>query len=71
MRTLRVTVDEEGRVELLEPLHFSDKHQAPLTILGPEVTQPRPFGPCKGDFRGPNDFGEHLPETISKNFNKL
>ena len=71
MRTLRVTVDEESRVELLEPLQLSDKHQALLTILEPEVTQPRPARLCKGEFRVPNDFDEPLPESNLRDFGSL
>ena len=63
-------VDEEDRVERLEPLQLSDKHQALLTILEPEVTQPRPFGLCKGEFRVPNDFDEPLPEDLLRDFER-
>ena len=71
MQTLKATVDEEGRVELLEPLHLSDKHQALLTILEPEVTQPRPSGLCKGEFRVPNDFDELLSKDLLRNLDSL
>lgn len=71
MRTLKVTVDEEGRVELLEPLQLSDNHQALLTMLEPEVTQPRPSGLYKGEFRVPDDFDKPLPKSILRNFSSL
>ena len=70
MRTLKATVDEEGRVERLEPLQLSDNHQALLTILEPEVTQPRPSGLCKGEFRVPDDFDEPLPEDLLRDFER-
>lgn len=70
MRTLRAIIDEEGRVELLEPLPLGEKHQALVTILEPEVVQPRPFGLCKGEFRVPDDFDEPLPEAVLEDFER-
>lgn len=75
MRTLRATIDEEGRVELLEPLHLGDKRQALVTILEPEMLDPeikqsRPFGLCEGDFRVPDDFDAPLQEDVLEDFER-
>lgn len=70
MRTLRATVDEKGRVELLEPLHLSDKRQALVTILDPEVKELRPFGLCEGEFSVPDDFDAPLPEDVLEVFER-
>jgi hypothetical protein len=64
MRTVRATLDEQGKVELLEPLLLSDKRQSLLTILDAAPTQELcPFGLCKGEFRVPDDFDTTLPES--------
>ena len=33
MRTVKATIDEHGKVELLEPVSLNDKRQALVTIL--------------------------------------
>ncbi len=70
MRTVRATIDEKGRVEQLEPLPLGNKRQALVTILEPEVAQPRPFGLCKGEFRVPDDFDEPLPNAVIEDFER-
>ncbi len=40
MRTLRATIDKEGKVELLEPVTLNDTRQALVTILE-EDTRPQ------------------------------
>ncbi len=71
MRTLRAIIDEEGRVELLEPLPLGDKRQALVTILDAVPTQElRPFGLCKGEFRVPDDFDAPLPENMLDDFER-
>ena len=37
MRTLRATIDKEGKVELLEPITLNAKRQVLVTILGNEL----------------------------------
>lgn len=71
MRTVRATIDEQGRVELLEPVQLSDKRQALLTILDAAPTQKlRPFGLCKSEFRVPDDFDAPLPEDVLDDFER-
>lgn len=71
MRTVRATIDEQGRVELLEPVQLSDKRQALLTILDVTPTQElRPFGLCKGEFHVPDDFDAPLPEDVLDDFER-
>lgn len=69
MRTVRATIDEQGKVELLEPVQLSDKRQALLTILDAAPTQElRPFGLCRCEFRVPDDFDAPLSEDVLKDF---
>lgn len=71
MRTVRATIDEQGRVELLEPVQLSDKRQALLTILDAAPTRElRPFGLCRGEFRVPDDFDAPLPEDVLDDFER-
>ena len=72
MRTVRATVDEQGRVELLEPVQLGDKRQALLTILDAVPTRElRPFGLCKGEFRVPDDFDAPLPDNVLDDFERV
>lgn len=66
MRTVRATLDEQGRVALLEPLPLGDKRQPLLTILDATPTQElRLVGLYKGEFRVSDDFDTTLPESWS------
>ena len=39
MRTVKAIIDEQGKVELLEPVTLGDKRQALVTILEPSHAQ--------------------------------
>ncbi len=70
MRTLEATIDEMGKVELLEVIHLPATYRALVTIL--ENEQPgkhlRPFGLCAGEFVVPDDFDDPLPDEMMKAF---
>ena len=71
MRTVKATIDEHGKVELLEPVSLDDKRQALVTILEDEpVKELRPYGLCKGEFRVPDDFDAPLPDAILDDFER-
>ncbi len=71
MWTLKAIIDEEGRIELLEPLEPGTKRHVLVTILDPEVAQAaRPFGLCKGEFRVPGDFDAPLLEDVLEDFER-
>ncbi len=57
MRTLKATIDKEGKVELLEPITLNAKRQVLVTILEDELPKElRPYGLCKDEFSVPNDI---------------
>ena len=71
MRTVKAIIDEQGKVELLEPVALGDKRQALVTILEDEPTEKlRPFGLCKGEFSVPDDFDAPLPGNILDDFER-
>ena len=69
MRTVKATIDEQGRVELLEQVALKGIRHALVTILEDEPAQEgRPFGLCKGEFSVPDDFDEPLPDAVLDDF---
>lgn len=67
-RTVEVEIDH-GRVVPKGPEPLPEKASGLLTILDvPPVTQPRPIGLAKGQFKVPDDFNAPLPEDILKTF---
>ena len=71
MRTVKAIIDEQGKVELLEPVTLGDKRQALVTILEDEPTKKlRPFGLCKGEFSVPDDFDAPLSDDLLDDFER-
>jgi len=66
MRTIEATIDETGKVQLLESVKLPTTYRALVIILEnePPVTELRPFGLGAGDFTVPDDFDEPLPDEI-------
>ncbi len=69
MQTFEAVIDQNGSVELLEPVELSGKYRALVTVLDYAIeTELRPYGLCEGDFVVPDDFDEPLPENILQDF---
>lgn len=70
MRTIEATIDETGKVELLETVQLPATYRALVTILENEQPRPRlrPFGLCAGEFVVPDDFDAPLPDEILEAF---
>ncbi len=71
MRTVKVTIDKEGKVELLEPIILNTKRQVLVTVLEDEPSKElRPYALCEGEFSVPDDFDAPLPEDILDDFER-
>lgn len=63
MRTVRATIDREGKVELLEPVTLDCKRQALVTILE-EDTRPQTLLLTFLDYLGSVPFSPRNPDEI-------
>jgi hypothetical protein len=66
MQIIEAKINEDGVVQLLEPVKISGTHRALVTIFEEETepSQQRPYGLCAGDFVIPDDFDAPLPVEI-------
>jgi hypothetical protein len=70
MRTVEATIDERGKVRLLEPIHVTGTRRVLVTIFeeGEEGVTLRPYGLAYGKFTVPADFDDPLPDHILETF---
>ncbi len=70
MRTIEATIDEQGKVRLLEPIQVTGKRRVLVTIFeeGEEAVMLRPYGLAYGQFTVPKDFDDPLPDDILATF---
>lgn len=62
-QTLEAVIDENGTVQLLEPIRGKGTFRALVIIFEEqEETTLRPYGLCEGEFVVPDDFNDPLPD---------
>ncbi len=68
-QTVEALIDENGTVQLLEPIRGKGKFRALVIILEEQKESDlRPYGLCEGDFVVPDDFNDPLPGEILAEF---
>jgi hypothetical protein len=69
MQTVEALIDENGTVQLLEPIRGKGKFRALLIILEEQKESDlRPYGLCEGDFVVPDNFNDPLPDEVLAGF---
>jgi len=65
--TVEVEIDH-GHISTSGPEPLPQKASGLLTILRPQLLQPRPIGLAKGQFKVPEDFNAPLPSEVLEAF---
>lgn len=70
VHTFEAIIDENGAVELLDPIKLPARRRAFVTVLedAPAAPAPRPYGLARGEFEVAADFDAPLPEDVLKDF---